>query len=346
MTASIAAGHTQQFTATGTYSDLSTANLTNSVTWSSSLTGTATVSSSGLATGVATGATTITATSGLIFGTAGLTVTPAVLVSIGVSPVTASIAAGHTQQFTATGTYSDLSTANLTNSVTWSSSLTGTATVSSSGLATGVATGATTITATSGLIFGTAGLTVTPAVLVSIGVSPVTASIAAGHTQQFTATGTYSDLSTANLTNSVTWSSSLTGTATVSSSGLATGVATGATTITATSGLIAGTAALTVTPAVLPPPSASLTTTPGSGKKRTAITIQGSNFTPNQMVTVIYMSKSENTVLCQTTVNVIGSFNCKAQIPHGRRGGKRGQHLIVGRQSSGAQAKARFTVTK
>ena len=60
---------------------------------------------------MATGATTITATSGLIFGTAALTVTPAVLVSIGVSPVTASIAAGHTQQFTATGTYSDLSTA-------------------------------------------------------------------------------------------------------------------------------------------------------------------------------------------------------------------------------------------
>jgi hypothetical protein len=209
-----------------------------------------------------------------------------------------------------------------------------------------VATGATTITATSGLIAGTAALTVTPAVLVSIEVSPLTASIAAGHTQQFTATGTYSDLSTVDLTNSVTWSSSVTATATISSTGLATGVATGATTITATSGLIAGAAALTVTPAVLPPPSASLTTTPGSGRKRTAITIQGSNFTPNQMVTVTYMSKSKNTVLCKTTVNVLGMFSCKSQIPHGRRGGKRGQHLIVARQTSGTQAQARFTVTR
>ena len=96
--------------------------------------------------GVATGATTITATSGLISGTAVLTVTPAVLVSITVSPATASVAAGDTQQFTATGTYSDLSTADLTDSVTWSSSVTATATVSntsgSQGLATGVATGA------------------------------------------------------------------------------------------------------------------------------------------------------------------------------------------------------------
>ncbi len=57
------------------------------------------------------GATTITATSGLILGTAVLTVTPAVLVSITVAPTTASIAAGDTQQFTATGHYSDLSSA-------------------------------------------------------------------------------------------------------------------------------------------------------------------------------------------------------------------------------------------
>ncbi len=262
-TASIAAGGTQQFTATGHYSDLSTADLTDTVTWSSSLTSFGTVSnasgSQGLATGVADGATTITATDGLILGTAVLTVTPAVLVSITVSPTTASIAAGGTQQFTATGHYSDLSTADLTDTVTWSSSLTSFGTVSnasgSQGLATGVADGATTITATDGLILGTAVLTVLPATLVSITVSPTTASIAAGGTQQFTATGHYSDLSTADLTDTVTWSSSLTSFGTVSnasgSQGLATGVADGATTITATDGLILGTAVLTVLPATL-----------------------------------------------------------------------------------------------
>src|ERR1700722_11771221 len=112
------------------------------------------------------------------------------LLSITVSPTTASIAAGTTQQFTATGHYLGGSTADLTSSVTWTSSLTSFATVSSTGLATGVATGASTITATSGLILGTAALTVTPAVLVSISVSPLTASVAAGGTQQFSATGT------------------------------------------------------------------------------------------------------------------------------------------------------------
>ncbi len=267
--ASVAQGQTQQFTATGTYSNLSTANITSSVTWSSSVTSTATVSntagSQGLATATASGsgATTITATSGLISGAGVLTVTPAVLVSIAVSPTAASVAQGQTQQFTATGVYSNLSSADLTDSVTWSSSITSTATVSntagSQGLATATASGsgATTITATSGLISGAGVLTVTPAVLVSIAVSPTAASVAQGQTQQFTATGVYSNLSSADLTDSVTWSSSVTSTATVSntagSQGLATATASGsgATTITATSGLISGTAVLTVTPAVL-----------------------------------------------------------------------------------------------
>jgi hypothetical protein len=231
--------------------------------------------------------------------------------------------------------------------------VTGTATISntagSQGVATGVATGATTITATSGLIAGTAALAVNSPVLVSISVSPTTASIAAGDSQQFTAMGTYSDLSTANFTDSVTWSSSVTGTAAISntsgSQGVATGVATGATTITATSGLIAGTAALTVTPAVLPPPSPSLTITPGSGKKKTPITIQGADFQPDQAVTVTYLSKSKNTVLCTTTVDLVGNFSCTNAIPRGRRGGKRGQHTIVATQSSGAQVRTRFDVT-
>ncbi len=98
--------------------------------------------------------------------------------------------------------------------------------------------------------------------LSSIAVSPTAASVAQGKTQQFTATGTYLLPScSANIDTSVTWSSSVTSTATVSntagSQGLATATASGsgATTITATSGLISGTAVLTVTPAVLDAPS-------------------------------------------------------------------------------------------
>ncbi|MDP2645520.1 MAG: Ig-like domain-containing protein, partial [Desulfobacterales bacterium] len=81
-------------------------------------------------------------------------------------------------------------------------------------------------------------------------VTPVDPTIPIGLMQQFTATGTYSDGTTRDLTTSVTWSSSNTGTATVSnipgSNGLATSVAAGSTTITATSESLSGSTTLTV----------------------------------------------------------------------------------------------------
>jgi Big-like domain-containing protein len=72
-------------------------------------------------------------------------VTAKTLSSIAISPANVSVVAGSNQQFTATGTYSDGSTQDLTKSVTWSSSTTGVATVSTSGLATAVAPGQTSI---------------------------------------------------------------------------------------------------------------------------------------------------------------------------------------------------------
>lgn len=252
---SIALGTTQQLTATGTYSDGTTQNLTTTATWSSSNTAVATVNNTGLATSVATGPAVISAQSGGITGQSNLTVTPATLESIAVSPTNPSIALGTTRQFTATGTYSDGSTQNLTNTVTWSSTTTGVATVSnatgSKGLATSVAVGTTTIAAASGSVSKSTTLTITPATLVSLAVTPASASIVKGGSQQYTATGTYSDASTQNLTSAVTWSSSNTSVATISnasgSNGRATGVNTGSATMTAVSGGVSKTATLTVT---------------------------------------------------------------------------------------------------
>ncbi|MGA2237292.1 MAG: DUF2341 domain-containing protein, partial [Terriglobales bacterium] len=168
------------------------------------------------------------------------------LVSIAVTPANPSIAKGTTQQFAATGTYSDGSTQNLLGSVTWSSTSTTVATITTGGLATGTGTGSTTIQATLGSISGSTGLTVTAPVLVSIAMTPANPTILIGTTQQFTATGTYSNSSTQNLTGSVTWSSSNTAVATITAAGLATGVATGSTTIQATSGSVSGSTGLTV----------------------------------------------------------------------------------------------------
>jgi len=82
-----------------------------------------------------------------------VTATGATLQSIAVSPAAPSVGIGNTQQFTATGTYSDNSTKNITSSVTWASSNTLFATIDvTSGLATGVAVGTTQITATLGSV--------------------------------------------------------------------------------------------------------------------------------------------------------------------------------------------------
>ena len=170
-----------------------------------------------------------------------------VLVSIAVTPANPSIAAGNQQPFTATGTYSDGSHQDLTSSATWTSSVPTVATINSSGLATGVAIGSTMIQAASGSINGSTGLTVTALTLVSVSVTPVNPSMAAGKQQQFTATGTYSDGSHQDLTNSATWTSSAPSVATINSTGLATGVAIGSTTIQAASGSINGSTGLTVT---------------------------------------------------------------------------------------------------
>jgi Bacterial Ig-like domain (group 2) len=89
------------------------------------------------------------------------TVRAVTLVSIAVTPTNPSVAAGGTQQCTATGMYSDASTQNLTANVTWASSSTATATISGGGLASALEAGSTTISATSGTVTGNTSLTVT-----------------------------------------------------------------------------------------------------------------------------------------------------------------------------------------
>jgi trimeric autotransporter adhesin len=250
-TPSIAAGRTVTLTATGTYSDDTTADLTSTATWTSSSTSVATVAA-GVVTGVTVGEAEITAAVGTVSGTATVTVTAAELESIEVEPATQSLAAGLTQQYVATGIYSDNSNADITGDVTWTSSDTDVATIDTAGLASTVAEGSTTITAALGGIDGTATLTVTDAVLVSIDLTPPDPVLAEGTTVQLTAEGLFSDGSVRPLTG-LSWESSDTAAATVSQSGLVEGIAAGQATITATDPTtgIDGTVVVTVTSATL-----------------------------------------------------------------------------------------------
>jgi hypothetical protein len=71
------------------------------------------------------------------------------LISIAITPSTPSLSVGQTQQFTATGTDSDGSTEDLTDSVMWSSSNLAVLTVTSSGVVTVNGSGSATLTAVS-----------------------------------------------------------------------------------------------------------------------------------------------------------------------------------------------------
>jgi len=243
---SIPINTTQQLAATGSYSDGSSRDLTNIVTWSSSTIANATVDATGLASGVAAGSATITATLGSASKATSVTVTAPTITSISVTPDDLTLAIGIDQQFTASANYSDGTVQDLVGGVTWTSSTTSVATIDNNGLAVILAAGTTTITATAGSFTDSTTITVVPAQLTSITISPATVSIAAGTQQQFTATGNFDDGSTQVLT-SLQWSSSATSILTVDANGLGRGVAPGTSTVTATSGSIAATASVTVT---------------------------------------------------------------------------------------------------
>jgi hypothetical protein len=262
-TPTIALGTTQQFTASGTYTDGSVQDLTGTAQWSSSSATVAVMSTTGLATSAGTGTATITATQGTLTASTTLTVGQAAIISLAVSPTASTIPLGTTQQFTAIATYTDGTTQDLTASASWSSSVPGVAAVNATGLANSLSAGTTTISANAGGASGGSILTVTTAVPVSLAVTPVSASIAFGAQQQFQAFLTYSDGSVQNVTSLVVWSSSVPATATITNTGLATGAGAGSSNIyaSATNGMNAA-GALTVG---LPPAGAVLTTpAPGS----------------------------------------------------------------------------------
>ncbi len=82
------------------------------------------------------------------------------LLSLAMTPVDPTIAIGLSQQFTATGTYADGTTADLTSSAQWTSGGTAISTLFSTGLATGKSAGVETITATVGSLDASSKLTV------------------------------------------------------------------------------------------------------------------------------------------------------------------------------------------
>ena len=259
-TPQVAKGLTQAFTAIATFTDGTTQDATKLATWAVKDvlgTGVATIDTTGMLVAKNVGKATITARYQSHSSSTTMEVTAATLTNLLVSPASPTIANGTNQSFTATGTYSDGTTTDLTSAATWAvTDVTGSgvAAIDGTGVVNGKAVGTALVSADYSLLTGSTTLTVSPAVAVSIAITPSNSSIAKGTTQRFTATATLTDGTVQDVTTMAAWTATDrtgSGVASVDSSGVAKGNAEGSATIACTLRGHTAAALLTVTPAVL-----------------------------------------------------------------------------------------------
>jgi hypothetical protein len=245
---SLPLGETEQLTATGTFSNGANQNLTQSAKWSSSSSTIANVNAQGVVTGMGAGIAQLSAAYQGITGSTAVAVGQPALLSLTVGPNPFSLPLGETGQFTAIGRFSDGSTQNLTQSVTWGSSSPAIASVSPAGTAVANAVGAVTVSAASAAVTGSASLTVSPPVVVGLSIVPGNLSIVIEGSRPLQAMATMSDGTTQNMTAAVAWSSAEPDVASVNNGGMVIAEQVGSTTIVAQTSGFSAAAGVTVTP--------------------------------------------------------------------------------------------------
>ncbi len=290
-------GQTQQFTSTVTGST------NTAVTWSA--TG-GTISSTGLFTAGSTAGSTfaVTATSAADTTRKATAAVSVRAISVTISPKTVTLNPGQTQQFSAT-------VSGTTNTaVTWTA--TG-GTISSSGLFTAGSTTGTSFTVTAASVANTAKkdtatVTIQAPAVISVTISPKTATLNPGQTQQFAATVS----GTAN--TAVTWTA--TG-GTISSSGLFTAGSTAGTAFTVTAASVADTTKKdTATVTVQAPPAISVTISPKSTTVNTGQTQQFTAAVSGSANTAVTWTATGGTISSSglyTAGTSVGSFSVTAK---------------------------------
>lgn len=160
------------------------------------------------------------------------------------------------------------------------------------------------------------------ATLVSIAVTPPNPSIAKGATQQFTATGRFSDSTTQDLTATATWTSLDTTKAMINSSGLSTAISAGTTTITATSGGIVGTNTLTInnaTGSVTGTLKVSNLVLPASASVKSSSNSTQADIVPGEIIVRFKTGVNESTAISAilNKYKNVGMINIGPIYPHG-----------------------------
>lgn len=223
-------------------------DLASTVSWSSSDPAVAIVAPGGAVTGVADGMVTITAGIGGIEGSTTLAVSSAGLLSIDVSSAAPPVDVCTSGQFTATGTFADGRTDDLTDQVAWSSVNTATATFDDTvaGQLNTTLSGTVDVTASlDGITSNALGVVISDSLTA---ITPVLAdtSIEIGATTTVTANGNYGG-TTQDISANATFASGTTSVATIDTSDTITAVAEGSSVISATCNALSGDATLTVT---------------------------------------------------------------------------------------------------
>lgn len=173
------------------------------------------------------------------------------LQGIVLTPATAVVPRGASTQLVAMGRYSDGTSAEVSGRATWTSAAPSVASVAGSGLVTGLSEGSAEITATVEQWTMRATVTVGPVAPVGLEVTPTPVTIAKGQLATFRVTRyVMSDGTRSSVFGEVVWSSQPEAVATIDASGLAHSLAPGIATIRASQGSLAGTATLTVGPAI------------------------------------------------------------------------------------------------
>ena len=259
--ATIPLGLSQQYTAQGTYTDGSVQDLSSEVTWLTSNESVALISNNaslkGLAETQALGSATISAVLGDIEQQTSLGVDDAVLNSLEIQPANQTVANGTEAPITALGYYSDGSVVDVTSRALWNTTSADVVDIVSAneGVVASLAEGAALISAELDDISALANISVTAATLESIAIQLDNTNLPSGMRQQLSAVGTFSDASTRDISQQVTWQSSNVALATVSNAigeaGLLRAVQTGEVSISATLGVVVAQVSVDITDAVL-----------------------------------------------------------------------------------------------